>query len=83
MAQLLVRQLDEDVKAALQRRARAHGHSMEEEVREILREALRTEPGAPMKLGSAIAARFRGVGLDTDISELRGHPVRVDRLAQR
>ncbi len=36
IAQLLVRQLDEDVKDALQRRARAHGRSTEEEVREIL-----------------------------------------------
>jgi len=37
MAQLVVRNLDDDVKAKLQQRARRHGRSTEEEVREILR----------------------------------------------
>jgi len=37
MAQLVVRNLEENVKVSLQRRAKAHGRSMEEEVREILR----------------------------------------------
>ena len=36
MAQLVVRNLDEEVKAKLRRRAAAHGRSMEEEVRAIL-----------------------------------------------
>ena len=80
MAQLLVRQLDDDVKAALQRRARAHGRSTEEEVREILREAVRTGRGKPVKLGSAIAARFNGLGLTAELDELRGHPVRAAEL---
>jgi len=80
MAQLLVRQLDDDVKAALQRRARAHGRSTEEEVREILRDAVRTGRGKPVKLGSAIAARFSGLGLTAEIDELRGHPVRAAEL---
>jgi plasmid stability protein len=73
MAQLLVRQLDEDVKDKLQRRARRHGRSTEEEVREILRNAVRSEGGAKAPLGSRIAARFRRIGLDKDIPELRGH----------
>lgn len=76
MAQLLVRQLDDEVKRALQRRARAHGRSTEEEVREILRQAARSEEGSPVRLGSAIAARFREVGVDADLPEIRGHPVR-------
>ena len=74
MAQLLVRQLDEDVKDALQRRARAHGRSTEEEVREILRDAVRVGPAGPVRLGSAIASRFRGEGVEQDFAELRGHP---------
>ena len=41
MAQLLVRNLDDRLKARLQRRARMHGRSMGEEAREILRNALR------------------------------------------
>ena len=36
MAQLVVRNLEDGVKARLQRQASRHGHSMEEEVREIL-----------------------------------------------
>jgi plasmid stability protein len=40
MAQLVVRNLDGDVKERLRERAAKHGHSMEEEVREILRAAV-------------------------------------------
>lgn len=64
------------MKAKLQRRARQHGRSTEEEVRDILRNAVRDEGQPPTKLGSRIAARFANVGLDEDIVELRGQPVR-------
>jgi antitoxin FitA len=80
MAQILIRQLEDDVKAKLQRRARHHGRSTEEEVREILRNAVRDEDRPPTRLGSRIAARFANVGLDEDIVELRGHPVRPARF---
>jgi hypothetical protein len=40
MAQVIVRDLEEDVKARLKRRAAQHGRSMEEEVRDILRNAV-------------------------------------------
>jgi plasmid stability protein len=73
MGQLLVRQLDDDVKAKLQLRARRHGRSTEEEVREILGNAVREEGSAPKALGSRLAARFARVGLVEDIPELRGH----------
>ncbi|ABM12533.1 FitA-like ribbon-helix-helix domain-containing protein [Mycolicibacterium vanbaalenii] len=76
MAQILIRQLDEDTKAKLQRMARRHGRSTEEEVREILRNAVRGVDEAPSRLGSRIAARFSGSGLEADIPELRGNPVR-------
>lgn len=76
MAQLLVRHLDDDVKAKLQRRARRHGRSTEEEVREILRNAVRDEGVARAPLGSRLAARFAGLGLTQDISELRGEEAR-------
>jgi plasmid stability protein len=39
VAQVLVRQLDEEVVDALKRRAKANGRSLEAELREILREA--------------------------------------------
>jgi plasmid stability protein len=76
MAQLLVRHLDDDVKAKLQRRARRHGHSTEEEIREILRNAVRDEGGARAPLGSRIAARFAVLGLTGEIPELRGEEAR-------
>jgi len=82
MAQVVVRQLDEDVKARLKRRAERHGRSMEEEVREILRNAARGESRAVTKLGSRIAARFRTEGLKTALPELRGQRPRPADLAK-
>jgi plasmid stability protein len=76
MAQVIVRNLDDAVKRKLQRRAARHGRSMEEEVRDILRDALKDEGRPERGLGSAIAARFKGIGLEEDIPELRGYPVR-------
>jgi antitoxin FitA len=75
MDQILIRQLDDDTKANLQRIARQHGRSTEEEVREILCNAVRDVDEAPSRLGSRIAARFSRVGLSDDIPELRGTPV--------
>ena len=76
MAQLLVRNLEDDVKAKLQRRARQHGRSTEEEVRDILRNAVKDEQSLEYGLGSRIAAMFAGIGLDEDIPEQRGQPAR-------
>jgi len=46
----------------------------EEEVREIPRDAVRSEVRIRTPLGSRIAARFRRVGLDKEIPELRDQP---------
>jgi antitoxin FitA len=77
MAQLVVRNLEESVKTRLQRRANRHGQSMEEEVRDILRNAVRSERSAISPLGSRLRDRFAGVGLDEDIKELRGQKARA------
>lgn len=77
MAQLVVRNLEEDVKARLQRRANRHRQSMEEEVRDILRNAVRAEESAPAPLGSRLRDRFASIGLDEDIAELRGQKARA------
>ncbi|MDZ5648122.1 FitA-like ribbon-helix-helix domain-containing protein [Nitrospirillum sp. BR 11828] len=45
MAQLLVRQVDEDIVVALKARASAHGRSVEAEHRAILEQALRPAAG--------------------------------------
>ena len=74
MAQLVVRNLDDDVKAKLQQRARRHGRSTEEEVREILRNAVRNEPTEP--LGKRLRALFGDIGLEEDIVEWRGQPAK-------
>ncbi|MDP9120514.1 MAG: Arc family DNA-binding protein [Acidobacteriota bacterium] len=72
----MVRRLDDDVKLKLQRRARRHGRSMEDEVREILGNAVRDEDSVRGPLGSRLAARFSGLGLREDIPELRDQPAR-------
>ena len=77
MAQLVVRNVDESVKMKLQRRARRNGRSMEEEVREILRNAAHEEKNTGSRgLGTEIAALFRKNGLTTEIPELRGTMVK-------
>jgi antitoxin FitA len=76
VAQLVVRNLEEDVKARLQRRARRHGRSTEEEVREILRNAAKNEGAQRAPLGSRLRARFAGIGLEDELPELRGEVAR-------
>jgi len=73
MAQLLVRNMEDQLKVRLQRRAKRHGHSMEAEAREILRNALREEETPKRGLGSEMVALFSGSGvyLDEPIAEIR------------
>lgn len=75
MAQLIVRNLEDDVKKKLVLRARKHGNSMEEEVRDILRNAVKSELAkeSPMGFGSHFASYFKGIGLTEPLPELRGH----------
>jgi plasmid stability protein len=61
VAQLLVRQLDDDVKQRLQERAAKHGVSMEEEVRMILRATVLKDDGQEFGLGTRIAELFRDI----------------------
>ena len=53
MAMLTIRNLPDEVHRALRVRAAMHGHSMEAEVREILKSA--TSPEGRVKLGSLLA----------------------------
>jgi len=76
MGQLVVRNIENTVKARLRRRAKRHGRSMEEEVRDILRNAV-NEEGIPSRgLGTEISSLFTKVGLESDIRELRGNEIR-------
>ncbi|MCZ8335949.1 MAG: plasmid stabilization protein [Rhodobacteraceae bacterium] len=61
MGSIIIRNLEDDVKARLKLRAATHGRSMEEEARDILRLAVgAVDPRAD--LGAAIAARFADLG---------------------
>ncbi len=64
MAMLTVRNLPDDVHRALRVQAAQHGRSTEAEVREIL--ALAVKPAARIRLGDALAALSRQVGLTND-----------------
>lgn len=70
MAQLVIRNLNEEIKQRLKQRALLHGSSMEAEARQILRNALKDEKHHTVALGSKIAARFADIGLDEPISEI-------------
>jgi plasmid stability protein len=80
MAQLVVRNLEKDVKARLKRQADRHGQSMEAEVRDILRRAVGVHDGGSIRLGSRLRDRFAGVGLDVDVAEIRGQRARAAKL---
>ncbi len=61
MASITIRNLDDRLKRRLRVRAAEHGRSMEEEAREILRQAVGAAD-TPRNLGQAIHARFAAIG---------------------
>lgn len=60
MASLTIRNVDDTIKAALRLRAARHGLSMEQEARDILREAVSLPP-AGLGFGERIQQRFSGL----------------------
>jgi antitoxin FitA len=80
MAQLLVRNLEDNLKTRLQRRAKRHGQSMEAEARDILRNALREDKTQSVGFGTATVALFgrQGIGLEKgeEIREWREFPLK-------
>lgn len=84
MAQILVRNLDDRVKARLQRRAKRNGRSMEAEVREIINNAALAEETPAMGFGSATVALFSGSGvfLDEPIPEIRGMKMQIPNFEE-
>lgn len=63
MANLTIRNLDDNVKAVLRMRAAQHGRSMEEEARQILRQTL-APPVPDGSLAERIGRRFAGLDVD-------------------
>ena len=62
MASMTIRNLDDGLKQRLRIRAAAHGRSMEDEARDILRAALSTDEVRPSNLAAAMRARIAPLG---------------------
>ncbi len=80
MASITIRNLDDTLKHRLRVRAAEHGRSMEEEVREILRQAV-GETQQPINLAAAIRARVASLGgaeLDIPAREAMPEPQSFD-----
>ncbi|MBX2805777.1 MAG: plasmid stabilization protein [Hyphomicrobiales bacterium] len=79
MAQLIVRNIEDEVKDRLAERARLHGHSMEQEVRTILRNAVNADHRAlnEIDMGTRLSAFFARHGFDDhEIEELKDEQAR-------
>jgi len=75
MASMTIRNVDESLKRRLRMQAAAHGRSMEEEARDILRSALSTDAPRTANLADAIRARFAPLG-GADLSISQREPMR-------
>jgi plasmid stability protein len=62
VASILVRRIDEELKARLRVQAAQHGRSMEEEAREILKAGLTLERQKRPNLAESIRSRFAPLG---------------------
>lgn len=82
MAQLVVPNFEDDIRNRLQELAASHGRSIEEEAREILRSVVLGQASPAMGLGSRIASRFNGIGIDHDIEEFRGQKAEAPDFGQ-
>lgn len=73
MTNLTIRNVDDATKQRLRLRAARHGVSMEEEVRRILKEALRPAE-APSGLGKRLRDRFAGLAVEEFVAPKRHTP---------
>ena len=73
MGQILVRNIEDHLKARLQARAKRHKRSMEAEVREILRNSLNEEEKPSRGFATETIALFsgRGIYIDEPFEEIR------------
>jgi len=82
MAQFVVRNLEENVKRRLRRRAKIHGRSMEEEVRVIIREAVSDKLAPQEGVGTRLAKLFADVPPEFKIEEIRGQKLRFAKFGK-
>jgi len=74
MAQLIVRNLDDQLKLQIQMQANLKGISMEEMVRQILSKSISRKS---YKTGEAIASHFKNVDYDFEVPELKGQGIKA------
>lgn len=79
MPSLLIRNVDEGLRARLKARAAAHRCSLEEEVRETLRAAIAREEAPPRERFGDLAQRLFGTlgGTDLDLPPRSSEPDRA------
>jgi plasmid stability protein len=72
MTKLVVRNIEANLMIALQRRAKRNSRRIEDEVREIVRDAVAHDHASQAGgLGTEITLLFSNVGLDSEIEEFR------------
>lgn len=75
MASITIRNLDKSIKEKLRIRAAGHGHSMEEEVRQILKETVTKESAPAQNLADRIRKRFEPLG-GVELPEVKRESIR-------
>jgi plasmid stability protein len=71
MAQVIIRNLDDEVVQRLKQRARAKRHSLEQELRDILATAARPDLAEFRDFATAMRARYAGVPQTDSVELLR------------
>jgi antitoxin FitA len=71
MAQVIIRNLDDDVVQRLKARAGRKGRSLEAELREVLTTAAKPDLGEFRELAAAIRARHQGIPQTDSVELLR------------
>ena len=76
MTNITISNLDDDLQNQLQKRAEKHGHSLEQEITEILRLVLIENTKHPLNLATLIEQRFANLG-DLELPEIAREPIRT------
>jgi antitoxin FitA len=80
MPELVIDEIEDDVLDKIQLRAYRNRRTTQAEVIEILRDAVKNDDIKSVGLGTRLAARFHEVGIEEEIPELRGYPVKPIKL---
>lgn len=76
MTNMIIANIDDNIKSRLQKRAEKHGRSLEEEVKEILRIALSENNEHSLNLVTMIEQRFANLE-EFELPEIKREPIRT------